>query len=300
MIENYKKLKERILFSINNSNLDNIFEILSNIKDNTLVSGVGGSSVVSLYLSKVLEAKNNIIATNVTHRDLNYINKNNYKNIIVVSYKGINHGVDVALNNKLNKYLFSSGTKENINNIKYNIDEIEKSFIALSQTLIPMTLSLLYYLDNNKDLILNILNLEKEFIIGDSNIYEILSGYETSTASKFIESTLTESGIAIPIVHDKYDYCHGRSTLNYNYNANIIFFNNNTELDNLYNEQLPKYYKSIIKLDKMFNDNIINDYYLTYISMLLCRDIAEKYNKDLSEVEYSPIVKKLYKYKGDM
>ena len=43
--------------------------------------------------------------------------------------------------------------------------------------------------------------------------------------------------------------------------------------------------------------------YLSYLSpliMYLCKDIAMKKNKDLSNVDYCSIVKKLYKYKGEV
>ena len=138
------------------------------------------------------------------------------------------------------------------------------------------------------------------FKINDGNIYEILSGYETSTATEFIESTLVESGIGIPIVHDKYDFCHGRTTLGYKNNTNLIFFDCNNQLDILYRKELNNYYDNIISLNKKFNDEIINDYYLTYISMLLCKEIACRQDKDLSNVDYSPLVKKLYYFKDEM
>ena len=139
-----------------------------------------------------------------------------------------------------------------------------------------------------------------EFNINDKIIYEILSGYETSSAHIFLDSTLVESGIGIPIVHDKYDYCHGRTTLNYHRNNNIIFFNTNSKLDELFSNQLFNYYENIIKIDRKYDDDIVNDYYLTYICMRLCKQIAEKQNKDLSNVNYSDLCKKLYYYKGDM
>lgn len=49
-----------------------------------------------------------------------------------------------------------------------------------------------------------------------TNVFEIFSGTDTSTASKYLESTLVQSGIGISIVHDKYAYCHGRSTTSIN------------------------------------------------------------------------------------
>ena len=56
----------------------------------------------------------------------------------------------------------------------------------------------------------------------------------------------------------------------------------------------------IISLDSKYEDDIINDFYLTYQSMLLTKNIAEKSESDISRVNYSPIVKKLYHYKGKM
>jgi len=300
MHDNFNKLESRVLDSISKSDLVLIRDILKQINEPTLVSGVGGAHVVSNYLAKLLSKKNNIICTNVQPRDLNHINIYNYKNIISCTYGGRNYGVSVALNNNLNKYILCRNKKEGVTNINYVVDEIENSFIALSATLIPMTILLLYYCDNDISVLKDIFEQTMDFNLNDKLVYEVLTGYETSTASTFIDSTLTESGIGIPIIHDKYDYCHGRSTLNYNFNNNIIFFNTNNELDKLYENELPKYYENVIKIDKKYDDDIINDYYFTYMSMLLCKEIAKKHNKDLSIVNYSPIVKKLYYYKGDM
>ena len=47
-------------------------------------------------------------------------------------------------------------------------------------------------------------------------------------------------------------------------------------------------------------DQILNDYQMLIQSMYLTKYIAEKKSKDLSKVEYSPIVKKLYKYNGQI
>ena len=45
---------------------------------------------------------------------------------------------------------------------------------------------------------------------------------------------------------------------------------------------------------------ILDDYQMLIQSMYLTKHIAEKKSKDLSKVEYSPIVKKLYKYNGQI
>ena len=134
----------------------------------------------------------------------------------------------------------------------------------------------------------------------DSNIYEIFSGYDTSTASKYLESTMVESGIGIPIVHDKYSYCHGRSTFGINYNGVAIYYNRNTEFDRMMLEELKQYYSRIITIDSKFKDQILDDYQMLIQSMYLTKYIADKKIKDLSKVEYSPIVKKLYRYSGEI
>ena len=57
-------------------------------------------------------------------------------------------------------------------------------------------------------------------------------------------------------------------------------------------------YSRIVTIDSKFEDQILDDYQMLIQSMYLTKYIAEKKSKDLSKVEYSPIVKKLYKYNG--
>ncbi len=339
MNDNFKRLEKRVFDSIAKTDLKAIRDILSNIKEPTLISGVGGSNVVSNYLSKVLSRKNNIVCESITPRDMLYRNLNGFKNIILCSYSGDNYGVKISFNNDLNKYLFSRNKLDGVTNINYNVEK-EKSFISLSATLVPMTIALLYYSDDLskieeilttspkysirrgalnelligydsscEDLIkpqeinqfLEVLyNILPFFAKQFGNVYEILSGYETSSATRFLESTMTEAGLFIPVVHDKYDYCHGRSNLNYEYRNNLIFFDNDNELDKYYKKVLKDQYRNIISIKRRYDDDIINDYYLTYISMLLCQEFAKSLDKDLSLVKYSPLVKKLYYYKGKM
>ena len=204
---------------------------------------------------------------------------------------------------KLKKYLLSNNIFDNtdVTYLKYNttIDK-ERSFISLGATLIPVSILLDYYLDGKSNLMLNYIE-ETSFDFNiESNIYEIFSGYDTSTASKYLESTIVESGIGIPIVHDKYSYCHGRSTLGINYNSTVIYYNRNTTFDKKVIEELKKYHKIIIIIDSKFQNQILDDYQMLIQSMYLTKYIAERKFKDLSKVEYSPIVKKIYKYNGDI
>ena len=300
MKENFENLERRVFDSLYNTDLERINYELSKIEGPTLVLGVGGSSVVSLYASKVLGSKNHIITRNTEPRDLLYMDKDLYKNILVCSYTGKNYGVELAFLNDLKHYLLSS--KENntydVTNLTYTCLDHEKSFISLAATLIPCSIMLNYYLGNNKERIIDSLEEYNFNFDVKCDAFEIFSGLETSTASKYLESTMMESGIGIPLVHDKYSYCHGRSTTSTVNNNIAIYFNGNTELDKVMLEELPKYYKDVIVMDSY--NSLFGEYQLLLKCMYLTKYIAEEKEKDLSGVDYNPIVKKLYRYNGKM
>ncbi len=293
-------MSKRIFDTLNKTDLIDISNKLKNIKGNTLVTGAGGSYVVAKFVAKVLENKNNIICEAISPRDILYKNLNNYNNIISASYSGNNYGVDVSLSNNLNKYLLSRNKKDGVINLNYINTDIEKSFISLSSTMIPLSIMLNYYLDGNTSIIDEILSKNFNFKFKNKKVYEILSGVDSTVASTFLDSTITEAGLGIPVLHDKYDFCHGRSTLGYVFDTNMIYINKDKELDKLFINELKKYYDDLIILNKCYDDEIINEYYLTYMSIYLCKYMAFIQNKDLSIVNYSEIVKKLYKYKGEM
>lgn len=301
MEDNFNLLSSRVQDSLLKTNLEETRNILEGIKSPTIVTGVGGSKVVAIFTSKILAKKNNIIADTNEPRDIIYKSLSGYSNILACSYSGTNYGVETSFKNNLNKYLLSSTKAQNVTNIQYQASlPKENSFISLAATLIPMTIMLDYYLDGNTQVINEILTTSSP-IIDSSPVFEIMSGYDTSTAHTYLESTMLEAGIAISIIHDKYSYCHGRSTISYhNNNHSLIYFDKNTELDQLMLEELTKYYNQIIRLKSKYQDSIVDDYFLTFQSMLLTKLLAEQTKKDLSRVDYSPIVKKLYKYNGQM
>ena len=301
MKTNFEFLKERVVDSLNSTDLEFIRNELSKLEEPTLFSGVGGSSVVSEFGAKVINAKNAIVSVNSEPRDFIYRNNNAFKNVVACSYSGNNYGVELSFLRGLKKYLLSNNSfdEEDVTYLKYDttIDK-ERSFISLGATLIPVSILMDYYLNGRDSSMLDSIE-ERSFDFDlESDIYEIYSGYDTSASSRYLESTMVESGIGIPIVHDKYAYCHGRSTLGINYNGTAIYYNRNTEFDELMLEELKQYYSRIITIDSKYEDQILDDYQMLIQSMYLSKYIAEKKNKDLSKVEYSPIVKKLYKYKG--
>lgn len=294
---NFEFLKERVIDSLEKTDLEFIKYELSKLNDPTIFSGVGGSSVVSEFGAKVLNIKNRIITVNSEPRDFIYRN-NAFKNVVACSYSGNNYGVDLSFLKELKRYLLSNNDfdDKDITYLKYNttIDK-ERSFISLGATLIPISILMNYYTNDKSQIIDNIADIIFDFSI-ENDIYEIFSGYDTSTASKYLESTMVEAGIGIPIIHDKYSYCHGRSTLGINFNSTVIYYNRNTEFDKLMLEELKHYYLRIITIDSKYKDQVLDDYQMLIQSMYLTKYIAEKKSKDLSKVEYSPIVKKLYKY----
>lgn len=310
MKENFEKLERRVFDSLNNTDLKKINYELSRINGPTLISGVGGSSVVSEYASKILSQKNHIITRNTEPRDFKYMDSNLYENVLACSYSGNNYGVDLAFDNKLRHYLFASKSNEQdgIINLTYNCDDKEKSFISLAATLIPCSILLNYYINNEWYRIID--DLESYDFNFDTNCdaYEIFSGFDTSTASKYLESTMVESGIGTPIIHDKYSFCHGRSTLSTVSNNIAIYFDTGTELDQLLLSEIYKYYKDVVVLNRRKSGtyvlghkiDLFREYLLLLECMYLTKYIAESKQKDLSGVDYNPIVKKLYKYKGKL
>lgn len=308
MQENFDLLEKRISDMINSTDLKEIRRKLSGIKNNTICTGVGGSSVVSEFASKVLSKKNNIIAINREPRDFLYHSNHGFKNVFACSYSGNNYGLEVAFNNNLNKYLLTNSDEkdESIVSLQYkNTLPKEKSFISLASTLMPMSVLLNYYLYDEGwymddfHFLDYIDSYDFSGYIDESDCYEVISGYDTSTASKFLESTMVESGIAIPIIHDKYSYCHGRTTTSYQRANALIYFNCYKELDELILEEANKYYKNIIVLDKTVG-GILGEFIFTLQSMYLAKAIAEKKGMDLSGVDYSPFCEKVYKYHGGM
>ncbi len=297
---NFEYLKGRVLDALNNTDIEYINYELSKLDKPTLVNGVGGSSVVSDFGAKVLSTKNSIVTRNTEPRDMLYMDKSMYTNVIGCSYSGNNFGVDLSFDNNLKKYLLSRNRNEEVVNLQYKttIDN-ERSFISLGATLIPVSILINYYLNGD----VSFLNEIEEYSFSfdaECDIYEIFSGYDTSTTSKYLESTMVESGIGIPIVHDKYSYCHGRSTMSINYNSIAIFLNRNTELDRLLLREISKYYKNVIVIEGKYKDMILDDYQMLIQAMYLTKLIAESKSKDLSKVEYSPLCKNLYKCKFTM
>ena len=70
--------------------------------------------------------------------------------------------------------------------------------------------------------------------------------------------------------------------------------------DSVQPDELKKYYKDVIVISSEEKDPVKSDFDMLVQSMYLTKYIAQTKQKDLSGVDYNPIVKKLYKYKGEL
>ncbi len=291
-------------------------EILEELKEACLCIGSGGSSAAGYYASKVLESTNGIISEFMYPRDVLY--KKSlllFKNILSIIYSNNNHGINEALkyarNQGLNTYIVTANSECDSNSklITYTDSfEREHSFISLASTFEPMEVMFRYYFGRFADEVVEEIYakaLEQKIDLNFNEMLpiEIMSGDNTYTAAKILNSTIVEAGLGIPVVHEKDNYRHGCSTLAHHFKQNILIYllnGDKTELDNILLNEVSSSYRQVILLESNINDKLAGEFDLAIKSMSLCKLITESQNKGLSKVDYNPIVKKLYKYNGGM
>lgn len=293
----FNTLKDKVSYALDRTNLNRIFDQLDSIEGPTLVCGVGGSSIVASFLAKVLREKKHIIATFVYPRDLRYMDLQGYQNVIAVSYSGSNIGVDAILDLPLNRYLLTGNPRERVSNIIYRMPA-EYSYVSISATVIPLMILLLYYRDDT-GLVSEILDSETD-LASDSDHFEVMSGYETSTAATLFESSIIESGMGSCVLHDKYNYCHGRINITKSVSSDLVFFRMNSELDDVLYETLQKYYKKILPIERRYEDDVINDAYASIIALKFIRNIARLKGVDISDMKELPDNDVFYRFSGNM
>jgi hypothetical protein len=300
----FEMLLERIMDA--NSNTDNsINSKLKQIKNNVICVGVGGSYNVSEYARIVFNIKNKCISVNMSPRDLLYEDISNFENIFMCSHSGNNYGVKIISNIDKNVYLLTSKNKrlKNINILQYK-NKIEKidSFISIDNTLIPMSMLLKYYLNKDiKYLIIDMFNNIDSFSISYNDNFEVMSGLDTKVASTCLESSFVESGLANITIHDKYSFCHGRSTLPYSRKSTLIYLTRgNKELDNLILKRAKELYTEIVILESNYNDIVIDNFNLTLKALYLMKYLAKLKGIDLSKIKHIYNISELYYFEGEM
>ena len=293
----FSSLETKVEYALNNTDLKEFFKGLDEIEGPLLITGSGGSAIVGTYLAKVLSVKRIMITRFVYPRDLLYMDLNGYKSVLSVSYSGHNIGVDAIFENNLNRYLLTGNKRENVRNIVYKMMD-EVSYVSISATIVPLSLIFLYYHDDI-DLLKKIIGSETSLSSGN-NAFEVMSGYETLTAATLLESSIIESGMATCIVHDKYNYCHGRINITKNNPSDLIFFKMNNELDDMLYENLKNHYHNIITIERRYEDDLINDFYASIISLKLIRNIAREHHIDISDMDELIDNDILYRFDGKM
>lgn len=326
MSETFEKLEARLIEANRNIDTTILKEILNSIKGTTITIGCGGSLVVANYLSKLLEERN-IFSICRNSRDILH-GGGKADSLFAFSYSGKTHGIHLALDHFIgNKYLITCNSNAKISSnpkiisFEHQGMNKEKSFVSLAATLIPIGEFLKIQDEIGKNefetKIINYIHSSKKWLRSLANqnflgynsgeVFEIMTGYDTEVASTFLESTLTEAGLGNVIIHDKYSYCHGRSTISYldGKAHNLIYLiNEKTELDEFLLEQLKDtdYFPiTIMDVSNSNTSSLERQYELLIKAVFLCKKIAEDKKMELSQVNYNKdIVHKVYYYKGEM
>lgn len=294
-------LEDNIVNSLTNSNLDNIYKELSNIKSPTLLCGVGGSHVVSIFLEKVLVIKNNIIAKNIDVEEYFLTDFRNYNNLILLSHSGKNHGIKSLLATNKNKYLLTTrkGKVTNEITLNYKIENRIKSFVSFEDTMIPLSIILGYYL-NLSHFPVEILSKEETFDILDFNNVNIVYDETSKTCATFLETSMIEAGISSVTMHTKYSFCHGRSNLISNKESLVIYLmTHENDLDKMLTTEMKKISNNVLILEELTKDSVIADYLLTMKALKFLNYLNKTFHKEFVNVKYNKIISTLYHFKGD-
>ena len=309
----FGRLEQRLLDANNHIDSDKNYQVLDTINDVSVSIGSGGSYPPAIFSSKVLTAKG-LPSFSMTPRDALY-NVSGVKNLIAYSWGGRNYSVKRVMKefeNPIIAHAHEASLFPKEIRFHYPGMDKEKSFISEADTLIPMGELLKYYLHDkgiNEQEYLNTIikdtfnNTVMNYDV-DSSVFEIMTGDDTNVSSHILESTMSESGIGIPLLHEKYDYCHGisvTSSTNREQHTLIYLLNQETELDRLLLELIPHNYKNVIILRSDTKERIVGEYILSLKAVLLCNYISRIKGMSLSQVDYDPsVVKKLYRYEGEL
>lgn len=295
-------LEDKIVYSFSNTNLDYIYTELGNIKSPTILCGVGGSHVVSIFLEKVLVAKNNIITKNIDVEEYFLTNFSNYNNLVLLSHSGKNYGIKSLLATDKNKYLFTTRKSKVTNEItlNYSIENRIKSFVSFEDTIIPLSIILGYYL-NLYDFPVEILPKEEKFEILDFDNVNIIYDETSKACAMFLETSIIEAGISSVTMHTKYSFCHGRSNIVSNKESLVIYLmTRESDLDETLKTEIKKISKNILILEELTQDSIVADYLLTIKAIKFLNYLNKTYHKEFVNVKYNKIIPTIYHFKGGL
>ena len=184
--------------------------------------------------------------------------------------------------------------------LEFNILKEEKKCELLSEDLSKINEKLKQLLEKSKEQVNNL-----NFNFKDTNLIQIMSGYDTTCSSSILESNMIETGTSSIVIHDKGSFCHGRSNLLFqNPESPIIYLAHQTkQLDEELLKLLIKEYPNIFLFHTLDEDTNIfwKEFYLSLQMYFLSKKIADDKKIDLTSPDYNPrLVRTLYTYKGEM
>lgn len=316
---NVNNLLPRLLKVDNLDTVSEIQKLITNIKkqrDNVAIIGTGGSFISANFITKLLsqELAKPVIA--LKPRDVFIYPIKNISSAILLTYSGKTPDIltvnDYLKKNNIKSYIVTNQKKDNPeeNTISYNSSRIEKGFLAVAGTIIPIYLFAKSCLKeiNLKDFVENsITKWKSELSFENLNLkiadkpllIDIFSDYETGTAALDLESKFVESGFGRVTIHDKKDFSHGRFNIISSFKPDLIIFLDSKD-SGKYNEKLYKYLTKegtpIIHL-KTNKSGILGDLDLLIASQFLTQSISETIKRDLTKPDYPKRAMSLYRYK---
>lgn len=304
MEEIYQNLEAGIVDVLETTDFKELRSRLEQLSEPIVCTGSGGSQVVADFAQKVLEKTFHKLALREVPRDLYHQDLSFYRSLFLCSHRGKNHSVTLLLRTPLEHFVFGRDLpkkhRTKATQLSYHRTEKESpSFVAIASTLEAM--AVLLQCSKSFSIIpwvRSVFQRRKSFPVTASHHFEIFSGKETSTCALFLESSLVEGGLGDCIVHDKYEYCHGRSTLSVRRASTLIYLLlEPTELDQCL-LHAPLAYDQIIILESKESD-LKGNYELCLQGAYLLKQIADSQKKDLANVKYAPAVSTIYHFRGD-
>ena len=320
---NFDQLLDR-LYTVNKeakySELKELWKDLA--KDPTLIMATGGSKAAAVFLSMVLEEQNGISEVIEPRDFFHKKNLNAYHNLVALSAGGSSNGIKEALTRfEGESYLITGNPKlqmEKVHIFDWSNDSYqlmkENSFISMVPTINPMLLFLewqsnelesIIHTKLQKGLLASKLEIEKfPFDFKNCSMLQVMTGYDTRTASQILESNLSEA-VGLPtILHEKGEFCHGRSNLLYHQPQSPLLYlmHERNSLDDALLEILTQEYPHIFIMKTNEDPNPLwNEFQLSLHMYYLSKKIAEDRGVDLTCPDYNrKVVQKVYRYRGEM
>ncbi len=297
MNETLTLLEERIIDFLKTSNMKTLMKQFSEIDSPTIFAGSGGSSVVVKFIANIISEKNGCICEGKIVDEVLHTNLRPYRNVIFTTYSSKNYGITCAeqyigknySHVNVSKLTSDKTLDKNTNMVYEHTIPSEDSFISFANTFAPMAVALAYYIgdvDKTIEVIKDMFEKIKQSKITPQacDVLEIIGKEKYPGACAFVESALSESSIATPVISATYDELHGRTTSMINQpNRHVVLLTDTeTEVHSFLHERLNQ--EQITDINADYDDIIINDFFLSLQMSYYVAGLAELKGIDLSSM----------------